>query len=162
MQIKTQIKEARWSTKSFIKEGGIMNICSPIFYQGEDLFIETDSSLLFEIICKHFFKKYPDKKIEITLQGIKGVLFARSYASYTYDLIHEALTGDSDIDNIFDAELEDEDLSDMVAVTPHTKEHQQKLLEIIDMLEIDFKQEQQYRRLFDMRKKMNFRIEELR
>ena len=107
-------------------------------------------------------EKRLSKKIEIALQGIKGVLFARSYASYTYDLIHEALTGESDANNIFDAELEDEDLSDMVAITPHTKEHQQKLLEIIEMLEIDFEQEQQYRRLFDMRKKMNFRIEELR
>ncbi|MDD2358297.1 MAG: hypothetical protein PHX13_10345 [Thiovulaceae bacterium] len=159
----TQIREARWTSKSLFINNEMMNFYSPVLYQGEDLFIETTSLLLFEIVCEHFFNQYPDIKIEIFLQGLKGVLFAKEYKIYTYDLIHEALSGKHEERDIFSLDASQEDICDLAVIEAHTKEHHQKLKEIVELLGIDFKTQRDVRcrRLFDTRDKENLRVEEI-
>jgi len=58
-QIKTKIKQANWKSKApFGKKGEYLNVITTVYYQGKNAFIDTDSKLLFQMICENFFYKY--------------------------------------------------------------------------------------------------------
>ena len=68
--IKTTIKQANWKSKSILgKKNEYDNIVTTIFYQAEDAFIDTDSKLLFQMICEHFFYKYKSTALKLKLKG---------------------------------------------------------------------------------------------
>ncbi len=157
---KTTIKEAHWKIKDlFGRKNEFSNIYAPIYYQGDDAFIETDSKLLFEMICNNFFYQYEDVTIEIKLKGIIGAMFPEAYKIYLYNLIYKKLTNKKIKDDIFKAN-EEELLSYGARIYKHLSSYQKRVLEIIEILGIDFKveSERMQRVLFNKKGKKDFYI----
>ena len=161
---KTTIKEANWKVKDlFGRKNEFSNIYTHIYYQGDDAFIETDSKLLFEMICKNFFYQYEDATIEIKLKGTIGAMFPEAYMIYVYNLIYKKLTNKKIKDDIFKAN-EEELLSYGVRIYQHLPSHQKRVLEIIEILCIDFKveSERMQRVLFKKKGKKDFYISDVK
>lgn len=157
-QIKTKIKQANWKSKPpFRKKGEYWDIVTTVFYQGKDIFIDTNSKLLFQIICEHFFYKYKEETLTLKLNHSFGAMFPEGYRLYVYNLIYKRLTGKkikNDILNIKD----DEELHYRVMLENHLENHQKRVLKIIKILNINFKKESKRlsRVLFDTKGKKDF------
>ena len=158
--ITTTIKQANWKSKSILgKKNEYDNIVTTIFYQAEDAFIDTDSKLLFQMICEHFFYKYKSTTLKLKLKGSIGAMFPQAYRLYVYNLIYKKLTKKKIKHDIFKIKNEEE-LYYTVMLEQHSLEHQKRVLKIIKILDIDFKKESDrlQRVLFNMKKKKDFYV----
>jgi len=92
-KLKTTIKQANWKSKGmFGKKKEYHNIVTTIYYQDKDTFIDTDSKVLFQMICDHFFYKYKKATVKIKLKHTFGAMFPQAYRLYMYNLIYKKLT----------------------------------------------------------------------
>ena len=158
--VKTTIKQAHWKSKAKLgKKKEYLNITTTIFYQGKDAFIDTDSKLLFQMICEHFFYKYKKATITLKLKHSLGAMFPQAYRLYVYNLIYKKLTKKKIKHDIFKIR-NDEELYYAAMLESHTLAHQKRVLKIIEILNIDFKKESErlQRVLFNMKKKKDFYI----
>ncbi len=155
--MKTIIKTAQWKSKGLLKNTNT-TIVTNVFWQGDVAFIDTDSKFLFKMVCRHFFKDR-NNKLELTLEGEHGMAFSDAYRQYVYNLMYEKLTGEKIENNIL-AQQNSEALFYQVILDAQLIEHQKRVLEIIQILEIDFKKESNHfhRILFNTRKKKEFEI----
>jgi hypothetical protein len=154
--MKTIIKQANWKSKTkFSKKNH--NIVTTVYYQGKDVFIDSDSKLLFQMICENFFNKYKNVELKISLKDYYGYMFPQAYRLYVYNLIYKELTGKKIKNDIFQVKKEKK-LFYRVMLDTHTKSHKKMVLKIIKILKIDFKKESNRlsRVLFNMKKKKNF------
>jgi len=159
-KIKTIIKQANWKSKGlFGKKGEYHNIVTTIYYQGEDAFIDTDSKLLFQMICEHFFYKHKKAKLKLKLQGSFGAMYPEAYRLYVYNLIYKKLTKKKIKDDILKIK-DNKELFYRVMLDSQMESHQKRVLEIIEILNIDFKKESDrlHRILFNKKKKKSFYI----
>lgn len=154
--MKTTIKQANWKSKTKYSEE-TYNIVTTVYYQGKDIFIDSDSELLFQMICENFFYKYKDVELKINLKGYYGYMFPQAYRLYVYNLIYKKLTGKKIKDDICKVKKEKK-LFYRVMLDMHTKSHKKMVLKIIKILKIDFKKESKRlsRELFNMKKKKDF------
>ena len=76
--MKTKIKQANWKSKSIFDNNKYMDIVTTVYWQGNDVFIDTDSKLLFQMICENFFHKYKDAKLKMRLNSKNGGLTTSS------------------------------------------------------------------------------------
>ena len=159
-KLKTIIKQANWKSKSlFEKKKEYHNIITTIYYQGEDAFIDTDSKLLFEMICEHFFYKYKKATLKIKLKHTTGAMFPKAYRLYVYNLIYKKLTNKKIKDDIFKIK-DNKELFYRVMLDSQMEPHQKRVLKIIEILNIDLKKEgdRLHRVLFNKKKKKDFYI----
>jgi len=159
-KLKTTIRQANWKSKAlFGKKKEYHNIVTTIYYQGEDAFIDTDSKLLFQMICDHFFYKYKKVTLKIKLKHSFGAMFPEAYRLYVYNLIYKKLTNKKIEDDIFKIK-DDEQLFYRVMLDSQMESHQKRVLEIIEILGIDLKKESDrlHRVLFNQKKKKDFYI----
>ena len=91
--MKTKIKQANWKSKSIFPDEKYMNIVTTVYWQGDDTFIDTDSKLLFQMVCANFFQQHKNVKLNITLEKGIGYMFPEAYRLYVYNLIYKELTG---------------------------------------------------------------------
>lgn len=92
--MKTIIKQANWKSKPpFRKKGEYWNIVTTVYYQNKKSFIDTDSKLLFQMICEKFFLQYKKETLNLKLTSTFGALFPKGYRLYIYNLIYKKLTG---------------------------------------------------------------------
>jgi len=157
--MKTSIKKAYWKSKIF-KDSKYSDIVTTVFYQSKDTFIDTDSKFLFEIICFHFFKKYPKATIKLKLKGSYGVMYPEAYRIYVYNKIYKKLTKKK-IDNDIFKIKKSKELFYRVKLEFFSSSYQKMILEIIDILQIDFKKESDRfcKILFKTKNKKDFYIE---
>ena len=156
--VKTTIKQAHWKSKAkFGKKKEYMNITTTVYYQGEDVFIDTDSKLLFQMVCEHFFYKHKKATIKLKLKHSFGAMFPQGYRLYVYNLIYKKLTKKRIKHDIFKIK-NDEELYYAVMLESQTLSHQKRVLKIIEILNIDFKKESKrlQRALFNTKKKKDF------
>ena len=154
--MKTTIKQANWKSKTkFSKKA--YNIVTTVYYQGKDAFIDSDSKLLFQMICESFFHKYKNVELKINLKDYYGYMFPQAYRLYIYNLIYKELTGKKVKHDIFKVKKEKE-LFYRVMLDIHTKSHKKMVLKIIKILKVDFKKESNRlgRVLFNIKKKKSF------
>ncbi len=158
--MKTTIKKANWKSKMKIFDDKYINITTTLFYQSEDAFIDTDSKFLCEMICAKFFRSFQNKKIDIQLQALHGELFPKLYRVYIYNAIYKELTKKDIEYDIFDI-TDPEKLYERSCVEIHLEDYQKRLLEIIELLEIDFKEESKIynKPLFNKKGKKDFYLE---
>lgn len=156
--MKTIIKTARWKSKSILDNDKSMDVVTNVYWQSDDAFIDTDSKFLFKMTCTHFFKDR-NNKLELTLEGEHGMMLSDAYRLYVYNLIYEKLTGNI-IKNDILKESDSEALFYHVMLDAQLVDHQKRVLEIIQILEIDFKKESEifHRVLFNTKKKKGFKI----
>jgi hypothetical protein len=159
--METFIKKATWMGKSILDKHKTMGIVTNVFWQSEDAFIRTDSKFLFKMICAHFFSN-PNRKINLTLEGYSGVYLSDAYRLYFYNLMYKQLTGDSIKGDILE-QGEGETLFYQVMLDAQLLKHQKRVLRIIQILDIDFKEEsKRYGRvLFKTKKKKQFEISDI-
>ena len=136
-----------------------MNIVTTVYTQGKNIFIDSDSKFLFQMICENFFHKYPTAKLQITLESFFGALYPQAYRLYVYNLIYKELTGEKINNDIFNVNSGKE-LFYRSKLDIHTKEHKKMILKIIEILEIDFQKESDRagRILFNTKKKKDFHL----
>jgi len=158
-KIKTTIKQANWKSKALFSKNKYDNIITTIYYQGEDAFIDTDSKLLFEMICEHFFYKYKKATLKIKLKHSFGAMFPKAYRLYVYNLIYKKLTKKKIKDDIFKIK-DDKELFYRVMLDSQMEAHQKRVLKIIKILNIDFKKESErlHRVFFNKKNKKDFYI----
>ena len=159
-KIKTSIKQANWKSKSlFGKNKEFHNIVTTIYYQSEDAFIDTDSKLLFQMVCEHFFYKHKKVKLKLKLHGSFGAMYPQAYRLYVYNLIYKKLTKKKIKDDILKIK-KNKELFYRVMLDTQMQTHQKRVLEIIRILNIDFKKESDrlHRVLFNKKKKKSFYI----
>jgi len=159
-KLKTTIRQANWKSKAlFGKKKEYHNIITTIYYQGEDAFIDTDSKLLFQMICEHFFYKYKKDTLKIKLKHSHGAMFPEAYRLYIYNLIYKKLTNKKIKDDIFKVK-KNKELFYRVMLDSQMEPHQKRVLKIIEILGIDFKKESDrlHRVLFNQKKKKKFYI----
>ena len=159
-KLTTTIKQANWKSKGiFGKKKEYQNIVTTIYYQGEDAFIDTDSKVLFRMICEHFFYKNKNATVKIKLKHSFGAMFPEAYRLYMYNLIYKKLTSKKIKDDIFKIK-DNKELFYRVMLDSHMESHQKRVLEIIEILNIDFKKESDrlHRVLFNKKKKKSFYI----
>ncbi|NOQ32108.1 MAG: hypothetical protein GQ570_13410 [Helicobacteraceae bacterium] len=157
---KTTIKQANWKSKGmFGKKKEYHNIITTIYYQGDDSFIDTDSKLLFEMICEHFFYKYKKVTLKIKLKHTFGAMFPQAYRLYVYNLIYKKLTNKKIKDDIFKIK-DNKELFYRVMLDSQMEPHQKRVLKIITILNIDFKKESDrlHSVLFNKKKKKDFYV----
>ncbi len=157
--MRTKIKKAYWKSKIF-KDSKYSDIVTTIFYQSKDAFIDTDSKFLFEMICFHFFKKYPKTTIKLKLKGSYGVMYPEAYRIYVYNKIYKKLTKKKVSNDIFKIKKSKE-LFYRVKLEFFSLSYQKMILEIINILQIDFKKESDrfHKILFKTKNKKDFYIE---
>jgi hypothetical protein len=157
--MKTKIKQANWKSKSFFGDD-YMNIVTTIFWQSDKAFIETDSKLLFQIICENFFTQYKETEFNIKLKQGLGYYYPELYQIYVYNKIYKKLTGKKIKDDISKVNEYDEEFFYRVKLETFSKTHQKRVLKIIEILNIDFKKESDrlHRVLFDTKKKKKLYI----
>ncbi|PHS42211.1 MAG: hypothetical protein COB07_00280 [Sulfurovum sp.] len=157
--MKTKIKQANWKSKPFFnkKDKEYMNIITTVYWQDDDVFIDTDSKFLFQMICENFFHKYKDAKLKMTLDINIGTMFPEAYRLYVYNLIYKELTGKKIKNDILKVK-DREELFYRAKLDAQLGKHQKRVLKIIKILEIDFKKESDRfsRILFNTRKKKDF------
>jgi hypothetical protein len=159
-KLKTTIKQANWKAKGlFGKKKEYHNIVTTIYYQSEDAFIDTDSKLLFQMICENFFYKHKKVKLKLQLQHSFGAMYPHAYRLYLYNLIYKKLTKKKIKDDIFKVK-DDKELFYRVMLDSQMEAHQKRVLKIIKILDIDFKKESDrlHRVLFKTEKKKDFYI----
>lgn len=159
-KLKTTIKQANWKSKAlFGKKNEFNNIVTTVYYQGENVFIDTDSKLLFQMICEHFFYKHKNVTLKLKLKHSFGAMFPQAYRLYVYNLIYKKLTKKKSKHDIFKIK-DEEELYYKVMLESYSLDHQKRILKIIKILNIDFKKESDrlQRVLFDMKKKKDFYI----
>ncbi|MBL0708848.1 MAG: hypothetical protein JJW00_07375 [Sulfurimonas sp.] len=159
-KLKTKIKQANWKSKGlFSKNDEYHNIVTTVYYQDKDSFIDTDSKLLFGMICEHFFYRYKDESITLELKGSFGAMFPEAYRLYTYNLIYKKLTKKKIQDDITKVK-KSKKLFYRVMLDGQMEPHQKRVLKIIKILNIDFKKESDrlHRVLFNTKKKKDFYI----
>jgi len=157
---KTKIKQANWKSKSlFVKKKEYHNIVTTIYYQDEDAFVDTDSKLLFQMICEHFFYKYKNIELKIKLKHSFGAMYPEAYRLYVYNLIYKKLTKKKIKDDILKVK-DSKELFYRVMLDSQMEPHQKRVLKIIKILNIDFKKESDrlHRVLFNKKKKKDFHI----
>ena len=155
--MKTKIKQANWKSKGIFSDKKQMNIVTTVYYQGDDAFIDTDSKLLFQMVCENFFYQNKDAKLKMTLQGDIGAMFPEAYRLYVYNLIYQELTGKKIKNDIMKTE-DSEELFYGAKLDAQMPKHQKRVLKIIKILKIDFKKESDRlsRVLFNTKKKKDF------
>ena len=158
-KMKTKIKQANWKAKPFLgkKNKEYMHIVTTVYWQSDDVFIDTDSKFLFQMICENFFRQYKNVKLELALDKGIGYMFPEAYRLYVYNLIYKELTGKkikNDILKVTDAK----ELFYRAKLDAQMPKHQKRLLKIIKILHIDFKKESDLasRILFNTKKKKAF------
>lgn len=159
-KLKTTIKQANWKSKGVLgKKKEYHNIVTTVYYQGEDAFIDTDSKLLFEMVCDHFFYKYKKATVKMKLKHTFGAMFPQAYRLYMYNLIYKKLTSKKIKDDIFKVK-DNKELFYRVMLDSQMESHQKRVLKIIEILNIDFKKESDrlHRVLFNKKKKKDFYI----
>jgi len=159
-KLKTTIKQANWKSKGvFGKKKEYHNIVTTIYYQGDDAFIDTDSKVLFQMICEHFFYKYKKAKLKLKLKGSFGAIYPEAYRLYVYNLIYKKLTKKKIKNDIIKIK-KNKELFYRVMLDAQMQTHQERVLEIIKILNIDFKKESDrlHRVLFNKKKKKSFYI----
>jgi len=154
--MKTTIRRANWKSKIKILKKEY-NIVTTVYYQGKKRFIDSDSKLLFQMICENFFHKHKKVELKINLKGYYGLMFPQAYRLYVYNLIYKELTGKKIKNDIFKVKKEKE-LFYRVMLDTHTKTHKKMVLKIIKILKIDFKKESNRlsRVLFNTKNKKDF------
>lgn len=158
-KMETLIKQARWKSNGVLGKKRDIDVVTTIYWQSEEAFIDTNSRFLFKMICANFFSKH-DKKLQLSLEGDIGIFFPDAYRLYVYGLIYQELTGETILDNIL--ELQDRKaLFYRAMLDAQMPEHQRRVLRIIQVLDIDLKEEsKKYQRiLFNTKKKKEFKIE---
>ena len=157
--MKTKIKQANWRSKGLFGDKKYNDIVTTVYWQSDDAFIDTDSKLLFQMVCENFFYKYKNAKLKLTLEGNIGIMFPGAYRLYVYNLIYEELTGKKIKNNILHNK-EGEALFYRVMLDSHFDKHQKRVLKIIKYLEIDFKKESKRlsRLLFKTSNKKDFHL----
>ncbi len=160
--METLIKQASWKSKGLLDKKDHFNVVTNVYWQSDDAFIDTDSRFLFKMVCANFFSKY-DKKLQLTLEGDFGIFFPDAYRLYVYDLIYKELTGESIKNDILESK-DSEALFYHAMLDAQMSEHQERVLKIIRILEIDFnKESEKYQRiLFSTKKKKGFEIGDVR
>ena len=155
--MKTKIKRANWKSKGMLSKKKYENIFTTVYTQGKDVFIDSDSKFLFQMICENFFLQYPKAKLKITLEGYFGVMYPKAYRLYVYNLIYKELTGKKLKNDIFEVKTGKE-LFYRSMLDIHMKSHKKMVLKIIKILNIDFLQESDRvsRLLFNTKKKKDF------
>ncbi len=155
--MKTKIKRANWKSKSLFSNDKYDDIVTTVYTQGKDVFIDSDSKFLFQMICENFFHQYPNANLKITLEGHFGVMYPKAYRLYLYNLIYKELTGKKLKNDIFKAKKEKE-LFYRSMLDVHMDSHKKMLLKIIKILKIDFQKESKRasRILFTTKKKKDF------
>jgi len=159
-KLKTTIKQANWKSKGvFGKKRGYHNIVTTIYYQGKDAFIDTDSKVLFQMVCDHFFYKYKKATVKMKLKHTFGAMFPQAYRLYMYNLIYKKLTSKKIKDDIFKIK-DSKELFYRIMLDSQMEPHQKRVLKIIEILNIDFKKESDrlHRVLFNKKKKKDFYI----
>ena len=133
------------------------NIFTTVYTQGKDIFIDSDSKFLFQMICENFFHQYPDVKLKITLEGYFGALYPKAYRLYVYNLIYKELTGKKLKNDIFKVK-KGKELFYRSMLDVHMSSHKKIVLKIIKILKIDFQKESDRasRILFNTKKKKDF------
>jgi len=162
-KIKTTIKEAHWKGKSlFHKKGEFDNIFTTIYYQNKDAFVDADGKLLFQMICENFFHQHKKVKLKLKLNYTLGMMYPQAYRLYMYNLIYKKLTKKKIKNDIFKAK--NKELYYSVLLYAHMEAHQKRVLKIIELLNIDFKQESKrlHRVLFNSKNKKEFYITDKR
>jgi hypothetical protein len=109
----------------------------------------------------HFFSN-SNRKINLTLEGYSGVHLSDAYRLYFYNLMYKQLTGELIEGDILE-QGEHESLFYQVMLDAQLLKHQKRVLRIIQILEIDFKEESnKYGRvLFKTKKKKQFEITDI-
>ncbi|MDF1883250.1 hypothetical protein JHD49_04790 [Sulfurimonas sp. SAG-AH-194-C21] len=155
--MKTKIKRANWKSKGMFSKKKYENIFTTVYTQGKDVFIDTDSKFLFQMVCENYFHQYPNAKLKITLEGHFGVMFPKAYRLYVYNLIYKELTGKKIKNDIFKVK-KGKELFYRSMLDIHMNSYQRMVLKIIKILKIDFKKESDKvsRLLFNMGKKKDF------
>lgn len=155
--MKTKIKQANWKSKSIFPDKEYMNIVTTVYWQGDDVFIDTDSKFLFQMVCENFFRQHKKAKLKIALEKGIGYMFPEAYRLYVYNLIYKELTGKKIKNDILEVE-DSKELYYRAKLDAQLPKHQKRVLKIIKKLEIDFKKEsdRSSRVLFNMGKKKEF------
>ena len=159
-KLKTTIKQANWKSKGiFGKKKEYHSIVTTIYYQSDDAFIDTDSKLLFQMICENFFYKHKKVKLKLKLQHTFGAMFPQAYRLYIYNLIYKKLTKKKIKDDIFKVR-DNKELFYRVMLDSQMEAHQKRVLKIIKILDINFKKESDrlHRILFNKKKEKGFYI----
>jgi len=159
-KLKTTIKQANWKSKAlFGKKKEYHNIITTIFHQDDDAFIDTDSKLLFQMVCEHFFHIHKKSSLKLKLNGSFGMMYPQAYRLYMYNLIYKKLTKKKIKDDILKVK-DDKKLFYRVMLDSQMESHQKRVLKIIKVLNIDLKKESDrlHRVLFKMDKKKEFYI----
>ena len=159
--MKTKIKQANWKSKSIFPDKEYMNIVTTVYWQGDGIFIDTDSKFLFQMVCTNFFQQHKKVKLNITLEKGIGYMFPEAYRLYVYNLIYKELTGKKIKNDILEVE-DSKELFYRAKLDVHMAKHQKRVLKIIKILDIDFKKESDNygQVLFDTRKKKDFYLSE--
>ena len=139
--MKTKIKQANWKSKGLFSDKKYVDVVTTVYWQSDDAFIDTDSKLLFQMVCEKFFYRYKNARLKLTLEGNTGIMFPEAYRLYVYNLIYEELTDTKIKNNILHS-------------------YQKRVLKIIKLLEIDFKKESKRlsRVLFKTSNKKDFHL----
>jgi len=155
--MKTKIKQANWKSKSLFSDEKYMNIVTTVYTQGKNIFIDSDSKFLFQMVCENFFHQYPNAKLKITLEGYFGVMYPKAYRLYIYNLIYKELTGKKIKNDIFKVK-KGKELFYRSMLDIHMDTHKRMVLKIIKILNIDFQKESDRasRILFNTKKKKDF------
>ncbi len=157
--MKTKIKQANWKSKGIFGDKKYMNIVTTVYWQGDNAFVDTDSKLLFQMVCENFFYKYKGAKLKLTLETNIGTMFPEAYRLYVYNLMYKELTGKKIKNDILKVK-DGEELFYRAKLDAQLGKHQKRVLKIIKILKIDFKKESDRlsRVLFDTRKKKDFHL----
>ena len=152
--MKTKIKQANWKSKSILGDSKYMDIVTTVYWQSNDAFIDTDSKLLFQMVCENFFSQYKKMKLKLTLQAHIGAMYPQAYRLYVYNLIYKKLTGKKIKNNILKSK-NNKTFFYQVMLDAQMPKHQKRVLKIIKILKIDFKKESDRlsRVLFNTKKK---------
>jgi hypothetical protein len=155
--MKTKIKQANWKSKGLLGDKKYMDIVTTVYWQSDDSFIDTDSKLLFQMVCENFFIQYKNAKLKITLQAHIGAMYPQAYRLYVYNLIYIELTGKKIKNNILKSK-DNKTFFYQVMLDAQMPKHQKRVLKIIKILKIDFKKESDRlsRVLFNTKKKKDF------
>lgn len=157
--LKTKIKQANWKSKSIFGDK-YSNIVTNVYWQSDDAFIDTNSKFLFQMICENFFYQNKDVELKIKLKNTIGMIFPEIYRIYVYNLIYKNLTKKKIKDDITKIKKLDENSYYLVKLASQMNEHQKRVLKIIKLLNIDFKEEsdKNHRILFNKKNKKAFSI----
>lgn len=134
-----------------------MNIVTMVYWQGNGIFIDTDSKFLFQMVCTNFFQQHKKVKLKLRLEKGIGYMFPEGYRLYVYNLIYKELTGKKIKNDILEVG-DSKELFYRTKLDAQLPKHQKRVLKIIKILNIDLKKESDKfaRILFNTEKKKGF------